>query len=275
MKWASHVLAILLFINEICRSCSLTNLRLTVPRAVRVGHSVTLQCDYDLEEAPLYSVKWYRNSDEFYRYVPKEAPPTRVFPLPGLHVDVSVSNARKVTLLSVGRPLSGLFQCEVSADAPLFHTEMKSAPMTVAVVPDGVPAVTVDRAGLERGGPLIAECKAPPASPAPNLTWYVNDQRVPGSTSASIIKDSELLDTANSRLELTGVGGSWGAIRLRCEATQFRLYRANSVEVEVKPDTPQPASVLLMGRSLNVSPSVHPALASRRLALLPSTSFPV
>lgn len=46
------------------------------------------------------------------------------------------------------------------------------------VVPDGVPAVTVDRAGLERGGPLIAECKAPPASPAPNLTWYVNDQRV-------------------------------------------------------------------------------------------------
>ncbi|XP_017778521.1 PREDICTED: uncharacterized protein LOC108564108 [Nicrophorus vespilloides] len=232
-------------------SRSLSNLRLTVPRAVRVGHSVTLQCDYDLEEAPLYSVKWYRNSDEFYRYVPKEAPPTRVFPLPGLHVDVSVSNAQKVTLLAVGRPLSGIFQCEVSADAPLFHTEIKSAPMTVAVVPDGVPTINVDKAGLERGGPLIAECFAPPASPAPNLTWYVNDQRVPGSTSSSIIRDTELLETANSRLELTGVGGSWGAIRLRCEATQFRLYRANSLVVEVKPDTPQPASVLLMGPSTN------------------------
>lgn len=58
------------------------------------------------------------------------------------------------------------------------------------------------------------------------------------------------LETANSRLELTGVGGSWGAIRLRCEATLFRLYRANSLEVEVKPDTPQPASVLLMDPGL-------------------------
>ncbi|KAJ8983390.1 hypothetical protein NQ317_010483 [Molorchus minor] len=36
-------------------------------------------------------------------------------------------------LLSVGQDISGLFQCEVSADAPLFHTEMLSAPMTVAV----------------------------------------------------------------------------------------------------------------------------------------------
>lgn len=63
---------------------------LTMPRAVREGHSVTLGCDYDLEDDPLYSVKWYRDSAEFYRYVPKEEPPTRVFPLPGLHVDVSL-----------------------------------------------------------------------------------------------------------------------------------------------------------------------------------------
>lgn len=64
-------------------------MRLNVPRAVRAGHSVTLGCEYDLEDAPLYSVKWYRDNGEFYRYVPKEEPPTRVFPLPGLHVDVS------------------------------------------------------------------------------------------------------------------------------------------------------------------------------------------
>lgn len=64
-------------------------MRLNVPRAVRVGHSVTLGCDYDLEDAPLYSVKWYQGTNEFYRYVPKEEPPTRVFPIPGLLVDVS------------------------------------------------------------------------------------------------------------------------------------------------------------------------------------------
>lgn len=75
--------------------------------------------------------------------------------------------------------------------------------------------------------------------------------KVPGATALSITKDLDLLETAVSRLELTGVGGSWGAIRLRCEGTLFRLYRANSLEVEVRPDTPQPASVLLMGPSIN------------------------
>lgn len=64
-------------------------MRLNIPRAVRVGHSVILGCEYDLEGAALYSVKWYRNSEEFYRYVPKEEPPFRVFNLPGLQVDVS------------------------------------------------------------------------------------------------------------------------------------------------------------------------------------------
>lgn len=62
--------------------------------------------------------------------------------------------------------------------------------------------------------------------------------------------DENDMETANSRLELTGVGGSWGAIRLRCEAILFKLYKASSLEVEVKPDTPQPASVLLMDPSL-------------------------
>ncbi|KAF5283890.1 hypothetical protein FQA39_LY04710 [Lamprigera yunnana] len=76
---------------------------------------------------------------------------------------------------------------------------------------------------------------------------------VPGSTSTSVKIDDDHMETATSRLELTGVGGSWGTIRLRCEAALFRLYKANSLELEVKPDapTPQPASVLLMGPSIS------------------------
>lgn len=65
-------------------------MRLNVPRAVRIGHSVTLGCEYDAEDDSLYSVKWYHESEEFYRYVPKEEPPTRVFMLWKLKVDVSI-----------------------------------------------------------------------------------------------------------------------------------------------------------------------------------------
>lgn len=45
---------------------------------------------------------------------------------------MSVSNAKNVTLLAVSREISGEFQCEVSADAPSFHTQLLSTPMTVA-----------------------------------------------------------------------------------------------------------------------------------------------
>lgn len=254
MIWKTYFMLIFL-LEGIRLSRTLKKMTMNVPRAVRVGHSVTLECDYDLEGAPLYSVRWYRDNNEFYRYVPKEAPPTRVFPLPGLHVDVSVSDDHRVTLLSIGQPMAGMFQCEVSADAPSFHTEMMVAPMTIAVVPDGVPVITVDKSSLEQGGPLVSECSAPASFPALNLTWYVNDQRidfqVPGSTSYWTKKEAKL-EKSFSRLELTGVGGSWGAIRLRCEANLFKLFRANSLEIAVKPDVPQPASVLLMGSSQTI-----------------------
>lgn len=61
--------------------------------------------------------------------------------------------------------------------------------------------------------------------------------------------DDDDLEKKIAKLELSGLGGSWRPLRIRCEASLFRLYRANSIEIEVRPDTPQPASVLHMGPS--------------------------
>lgn len=72
-----------------------------------MGNAATLSCQYDLDnvscklvlamvilkvsntQASLYSVRWYFESEEFYRFVPKEAPPARTFPVAGINVDVS------------------------------------------------------------------------------------------------------------------------------------------------------------------------------------------
>jgi hypothetical protein len=67
----------------------LRNVSVIVPAAVSPGDTVTLQCSYDLEGDELYTVKWYKGRQEFFRYVPKELPHTLVFPLPGVNVDVS------------------------------------------------------------------------------------------------------------------------------------------------------------------------------------------
>ena len=66
----------------------LKDVRLLAPNYVRRGETLTLSCHYDMEQDTLYAVKWYRGNKEFYRYVPKEVPPTQVFPIYGINVDV-------------------------------------------------------------------------------------------------------------------------------------------------------------------------------------------
>lgn len=60
------------------------------PAWVRRGESIQLFCNYDMEANPLYSVKWYRGTLEFYRYSPFENPPEKTFPFSGIKVDVSI-----------------------------------------------------------------------------------------------------------------------------------------------------------------------------------------
>lgn len=45
---------------------------------------------------------------------------------------MSRSNSTEVTLTDVKRETSGEFKCEVSADAPSFHTEIRAAHLLVA-----------------------------------------------------------------------------------------------------------------------------------------------
>ena len=42
-----------------------------------------------------------------------------------------MSNGSSIVLLDLDTPLSGKYSCEVSADAPLFHTSFVSAEMEV------------------------------------------------------------------------------------------------------------------------------------------------
>jgi hypothetical protein len=42
---------------------------------LQVGESSSLRCDYDLEGDSLYSIKWYKDNQEFYRYNPQTGVP--------------------------------------------------------------------------------------------------------------------------------------------------------------------------------------------------------
>lgn len=60
-----------------------------IPNHVVRDSTARLECHYDLDGDALYSVKWYRNGIEFYRYVPRDVPPSFIYDHSGLNVDVS------------------------------------------------------------------------------------------------------------------------------------------------------------------------------------------
>jgi len=94
-----------------------------------VGNSTRIECKFDLEGEQLYTVKWYKDGNEFYRFLPGESPEVQVFDVTGVHVDEKQSTAESVILRPLELASSGKYRCEVSAEAPSFHTVTNDSSM--------------------------------------------------------------------------------------------------------------------------------------------------
>ncbi|XP_026685041.1 uncharacterized protein LOC103516998 [Diaphorina citri] len=129
--------------------------------AIRAGEDLTLVCRYDLNNDTLYSIQWYFNHKQFFLHFPSLTPHSRVVPEMHIDVDLTRSNSSAVTLQNAPRELTGYYKCQVSADAPLFTTLEKSQ------------LVIVEKDDLIR-----ANCTSQGSDPAPNVTWYLNDNQV-------------------------------------------------------------------------------------------------
>uniref|UniRef100_A0A1B0DRA7 Uncharacterized protein n=1 Tax=Phlebotomus papatasi TaxID=29031 RepID=A0A1B0DRA7_PHLPP len=70
----------------------------------------------------LYSVKWYKDNEEFYRFVPRASPPQHSYKVDGIKVAHEHSNSSRVSLRNVNIKSSGLYRCEVSGEAPNFSS---------------------------------------------------------------------------------------------------------------------------------------------------------
>ena len=69
-----------------CGSLSMKGL--TVPGQLILGSGASLGCDYNLEGSKLYSVKWYKDGQEFFRFMPSMDNKIEVFSVRGVHVEV-------------------------------------------------------------------------------------------------------------------------------------------------------------------------------------------
>ncbi|XP_034234644.1 cell adhesion molecule 3-like [Thrips palmi] len=147
---------------------------LRVPAWTQLHQPAVLSCQYDAQGEPLYSVKWYRNRQEFYRYLKDEAPNIRTFTMNGVHVDVAQSNDTTLRLSNVSFDTAGEYTCEVSVDAPTFLTAVSSARLNVVAMPPKGPHISGLDSAYVPGQTIVANCSIGPAVPRATLRWYLN-----------------------------------------------------------------------------------------------------
>lgn len=82
----------LLFVSVCPQEGLFTWVRISVPQYRLPGESALLRCDFELKNGSLYSLKWYKDEEEFYRYVPRAKPQINWYEVEGVHVDVSIFN---------------------------------------------------------------------------------------------------------------------------------------------------------------------------------------
>ena len=70
-------------------------------------------CEYNLLDQQLYSIKWYKDNQEVFRFVPRNSEPRQIFPMDGVSVDKDSSDQHFLSLTNLTHSSSGLYTCEV------------------------------------------------------------------------------------------------------------------------------------------------------------------
>ncbi|CAB4059703.1 unnamed protein product [Lepeophtheirus salmonis] len=125
----------------------------------------------------LYSIKWYRNGKEFYRFIPTDIPSRSIFNGDGIHVDQQESTETSVLLRNVDLNTTGKFRCEVSGEAPSFQTAYQDAILAVIDLPDDGPIITGGFPRYHIGDRVEVNCTSYRSKPAAKLKWYINGEQ--------------------------------------------------------------------------------------------------
>uniref|UniRef100_A0A0A9XUE1 Carcinoembryonic antigen-related cell adhesion molecule 6 n=1 Tax=Lygus hesperus TaxID=30085 RepID=A0A0A9XUE1_LYGHE len=231
---------LLLLIIELSDGLKLIDVK--IDKHVVRGRSTTLECLFDLQGETLYSVKWYKDGHEFYRYVPQELPPAQHFLVPGVHVDLENSTEVQVKLMALELVSSGKYRCEVSAEAPSFQTVSAHGDMQVVALPEQGPTISGGRPRYQVGEHVNLNCTSGPSQPPTHLQWYINGSPANSShlRGPHTRKDAAGLAVTTLGLEFRVERRHFrkGDLKLKCLASIATVYW-NSNEESVEGDRPQ------------------------------------
>ncbi|XP_059472208.1 uncharacterized protein LOC132194745 [Neocloeon triangulifer] len=181
MRRLDCLLAVLFALLAVKGAASVTLFKVEVPDFKRVGESATLLCNYSLADGEgLYSVKWYKDNEEFYRYVPRSRPAMHSYKVEGVEVQRHFSNNYNVHLQSLNLRSSGLYRCEVSAEAPSFSSVNGEGRMEVVYLPKHDPLMDGGGVVYAMGDLVSINCTSSKSFPPAEMRWYINNHPVSG-----------------------------------------------------------------------------------------------
>ncbi|XP_077301163.1 uncharacterized protein LOC143921684 [Arctopsyche grandis] len=188
------------------------------------GETALLECRYELQGDTLYSVKWYKDNEEFYRFMPKLSPPHHSYWVEGVKVDHQLSNDKRVMLKGLTLKSSGMYRCEVSAEAPGFSSANGEGRMEVIYLAKDGPYISGQDKKYRIGDKLNLNCTSGKSYPVSVLHWYVNDEKISNPADLAdygVTRHQHGLETVNLGLRLP-VGAhhlKGGSLRARCVAS--------------------------------------------------------
>ncbi|XP_046457205.1 uncharacterized protein LOC124204205 [Daphnia pulex] len=170
-------------------------------------HGIT---EYDPAAAgPLYSLKWYKGSHEFYRHLPRENPPTKVFHWSQFNIETDAMEPGKVILRGVNSEAEGSYKCEVSAEGT-FHTDFAEANLTVIDV-ENESLNLVQDSPLEEartGDRRKWNCTFGQSRPPAHIAWFINGEPVASSSPYSTANSRSAVEEQSGEAEMNSRTGA-------------------------------------------------------------------
>ncbi|KAJ2947176.1 hypothetical protein O0L34_g16534 [Tuta absoluta] len=240
-------------------------IRVSVPTYRVRGQSAQLECDFELGSDSLYSVKWYRDNEEFYRYIPNASPPKLAYKLDGIKVDLQKSDDSRVVLHTVTLKSTGLYRCEVSAEAPSFASAAGEGRMEVIYLPREGPRITGNEQENRRGDSLFLNCTSGRSYPAAVLSWDIDGEKV---TDPNLLVEYPQTQHAHGLLSTAlGLRVPLGkTMQVRCTARVAPSWREGS-EAVVGSQLADSKEAMLLVRSSSTFWHVHHGLLTFSLLL--------
>lgn len=243
IRYGFLLFAVTLFQDILC----LSKIEVRIPQYIQTGETADLICSYYLDSHSLYSVKWYKGRHEFYRYMPDDHPPVKVFPIKGMKINMTASDHVRVVLEDVETKLSGVYLCEVTI-TPTFYAMAESANMTVIDFPASGPEISSARQQYQVGEIAHLTCTVRRSSPPSELFWFINDEPVhemfvSGENRGGTSEDQQVLELSFSMTASHFINNK---VKLKCLATIAGLYW-RTAEITLSQEHPQLKELLHEG----------------------------